>query len=295
MGEAGCVSWMFHRKGLLTFPKTISEEIEQKALRPIASELRQKTGLEVKLIYYSKQPSSASAQKIETSKTPSTSPRETPEPAKPQISSAEKEGPVVDLQSFKIKTDRPLSPLTFAPAMKDEKTTAESLAKKEVLREIPATPFILHQENPTAYPSIRPNGSTAKAGQAGSPQRSQETPAIKSSLTMKVQNFYQSSPGPERTAPKPVSIKFETSPSGFNAPKTEQPININKQDAPPAPLNDSFHESSPELPPMPPTASNSNEIRVVHYSDLRTPLNNLGISKNSVEKDNVLDLRKIVK
>lgn len=257
--------------------KMLGVEIEN-YLKPIENDLRRDLGIDIKLIQFGKPGPQQSNFEVRTTEKPAV--------------------PTVDLQSFKIKSEqpsRPLSPLNFP--------SARSGQEKE--REIPATPFILHQETPTVAPSITP--------------RPQEAPTIKSSLTMKVQNFYQSSSVPERPVQKPISVKIETPVTDFNTQKTAQPIKINpvrsssetlnsaltnltehspswqatgysasngvnKQDAPPTPKL--------ELPPTPPS-TNNNEARVVHYSDLRTPLNTLGLPKKEVEKENVVDLRKL--
>ncbi len=247
--------------------KTVSEDIEKNVLHPIELDLRGDLDVDIKLFYLGK-PKPRSADSVSQSVV-KTSEFQAKNIAK------EKEGQVVDLQSFRIKSEKPLSPLTFAPAMKEEKSTATAPIKKSETHDIPTTPFILHQESPTTPPS------------AQAISRPQEASSIKPSLTMKVQNFYQSSSAPERPIPKPVSIKVETSPSGFSAPKPEQPININRQDAPPAP--------KPDIPAATPSQTGPNqESRVVHYSNLRTPLTSLGTAKNVVEKDNILDLRKVL-
>lgn len=247
--------------------KAIAGDIEKNVLHPMAAELRRELNLDVKSIYFG-QPGQQQADYIQTE--PEIKPRAAePVPAESFKRPADSpKGPVVDLQSFSIKSDRPISPLNFASAMKEKTIAAEP--KKSGTAEIPPTPFMLHQENPTSAPSINP--------------RPQEFQPAKSSLTMKVQNFYQSSASEsDRPVPKPISIKVEMPSSGMNSEKIGQPIQVNRQDAPPAPKQEFTAPAAP--------AANE-EARIVHYSNLRTPINGIGLPKNVVEKDNILDLRK---
>ncbi len=307
--------------------KTITEDIEKNVLHPIEIDLRGDIGIDIKLFYIGKP-----------------KPKNQPDSVKSSISSEfgtvskiaqpKQEGPVIDLQSFKIKSDWPLSPLTFAPAMKEEKNTSESLKEEELINEI-AVPFILHQEfSPTTAPTLN--------------QRPQEVHSPKTSLTMKVQNYYQSLPTPERTVPRPVSIKVESSFGSQVAAKTpstgsgqatthiEQQIPITlsnsqselsgehsvsqnviaKQPTIPAPkgvgtptesvVADNSSQSygarlpdgqgqapSATLPPSQSYGGQAGQVRVVHYSTLRTPLNVLGVPKKETDKANVVDLRKL--
>lgn len=251
--------------------KAIAGDIEKDALHPMSTQLRRDLNLDVKSIYFG-QPSPKSSQIPPPSEV-------APAPAEAfKNNLIPPQGPVVDLQSFRIKSDRPLSPLTFASGISSKSTPEPKKeapqAEKALPQETHPTPFILHQENPTTAPSVNPQGPTQQIA--------------KSSLTMKVQNFYQSqastSPSTEKTVPKPISIKFETSDSANQ--KISTPIPVSKQDAPPAP--------KPEGPDLLPVTADSS-ARVVHYSNLRTPLTTVGTPKNSIEKDNVLDLRKIIK
>ncbi len=172
------------------------------------------------------------------------------------------------MQSFRIKSDKPISPLNFASAIKEKVVASEP--KNPEASETHPTPFMLHQENPTSAPVL---SSAPKEFQSAKP-----------SLTMKVQNFYQSSPSAStNTVPKPVSIKVEMPSADMNSHKIEQSVQVNQQDAPPTPRS--------ELPMNTPLAENQSS-RVVHYSNLRTPINSIGLPKNVVEKDNILDLRK---
>ncbi len=269
--------------------KTITEEIEKNILRPIEISLRSDTDIDIKLFYFGKPGPQNSVGTLERADsieeiTPKEETAKLPE--KPAV-------PTVDLQSFRIKSEqpsRPLSPLNFpstaatagqagsgrvAPALTPLEAAGVRSAPLPLTE--PASPFILHQETPTIAPTLNPKPSTLNPQAASLP---------KTNLTMKVQNFYQSSSVPEKPIQKPVSVRIETPVPDSTAQKTAQPIQITKQNTPPAP--------KPELPPTPPTASNSNEIRVVHYSDLRTPINSLGIAKNQITKDNILDLRKFM-
>lgn len=282
--------------------KTITEDIEKSALRPIAAELRDKLGLEVKVIYYGKEgvekktaPSIVSAPKAAPIPVPSAAgaiPSALPKTAEPQA--------------------KPMSPLTFTPsplppakpAMPSPATaTAAQPIRKEELTHESAAPFILHQESsPTAAPSLNPNAS---AGMSGAPQSSS---LPKSSLTMKVQNYFQAAGAPERTVNKPISIKVEAPSAQQAITQTEQKISVTKQPiAPvsvPKPEIPATQMNQPVMPKLQPAQTNApasqipaantadGQPRIVNYSSLRTPLDTLGLPKKDVSKDNVVDLRK---
>ncbi len=273
--------------------KSVTGDIIKSVLGPIETDLKRDLGIDIRLINFGKP--EAPQQKSE--KSPGTEQAESPSISRP----AGPQGSVIDLQSFRIKSDRPISPLNFPSAIKEEKsapavkTVPPAPAEQKNEHEIPPTPFILHQENPTSMPEIGRNS------QSGSPAKPQEFQAGKTSLTMKVQNFYQSNSGvPEKTAVKPIPIKVEMPYPGQDFGKTEKTIQVNRQDAPPNSLNNPLIESSDGHSPKQNISAESasaagQEPRVVHYSNLRTPINSVGLPKNVVDKDNILDLRKIVK
>lgn len=262
--------------------RSITQDIEINIFRPIELDLRGDLDIDIKLFYFGK-PGPQNQKESQTQELPDLeSPAEVaPAPvAEFRNNPIPPQGPVVDLQSFRIKSDRPLSPLTFASGISSKSAPEPKKEAPQTEKGLPEethpTPFMLHQENPTSAPSINPQGQISQTS--------------KSSLTMKVQNFYQSqastSPSAEKTIPKPISIKFETSTADSADQKISKPIPVSKQDAPPA--------LKSEIPDLLPVAADSN-ARVVHYSNLRTPLTTVGTPKNSIEKDNVLDLRKIIK
>ncbi len=280
--------------------KTIAEDIEKNALRPIEGELRSKIGVETKLIYHPR------AAEEKTAQTPSTihpskitGPAPLPStPARPATPAAPQPKPLTPAAS----SPRPISPLTFtekketgaslptppqmapsgaakqntaiqpttlgqpvkpaAPMMPATPTAAPKPQPVARPMQVPepqpaAAPFILHQEaSPTVAPSIAPQQHV--------------TSAPKQSLTMKIQNYYQSMGAAERPITKPVSVKMETAPNPVSAPAAPAPT--------PAP--------QPE------------QARVVHYSSFRTPITAEGTTKiepkATTPNQNVVDLRKFM-
>ncbi len=242
----------------VAFPvaRTIAEDIERNALQPIAAELRNKTGLEVKLIYYSK-PENASA-------APG---RATEQVQMPQIAPRPAQFGQIPPEkiSSPIGQEKQMSPLTFTATPVPPSASALSRTPKEELPMPPVTPFILHQESPTVAPTLN--------------QKPQETSLPKTNLTMKVQNYFQSATAPERPAQKPISIRIETPAS----PQPAQQVPMAKSPA---------AQTAQIIPPT--QTPSSTPLRVVHYSNLRTPITNLGAPKKEVDKDNVVDLRKFM-
>ncbi|MBU6141785.1 hypothetical protein KGO95_01530 [Patescibacteria group bacterium] len=283
--------------------KTIAEEVEKNALRPIEGELRSKTGIETKLIYHPRAAEKEEAPRpsVATAKTaegPASLPQETPRPA---VQAASQPKPVMPA----TPSPRPISPLTFTagpqkeiklpepPKMPSSGTPQTKPAApsqpippvspipsrmptaapkpQPIQRPMPspavepqpaAAPFILHQEaSPTVAPSIAPQQHI--------------TSAPKQSLTMKIQNYYQSMGTAERPISKPVSVQ------------TEIPI-APRASTPPA---------APDIKPTPQTE----QARVVHYSSFRTPITPEGTTKiepkaptPKAPNQNVVDLRKFM-
>lgn len=308
--------------------KTIAEDIERKALRPIETELRNKTGLEIKLIFYGK----TEGEKIKNQGIPPIGkiqpvPSSLPKMSVPSASSgqaplaASNIAQAVPLQTVPAK---PISPLTLTtaaapsasslagqagqtPLTPEKKAisapTPQSMRKDEPLHEA-ATPFILHQEgSPTAAPTLNQSGSMT-------PPRGPQTGSLpKTSLTMKVQNYFQSAGIPERPVSKPISIKVEAPAAQQAITQTEQKIPVMKQPAPsiipvytPVALKEQPRPASAPAMPSPSTNSpagqapsvNSGQARVVNYSNLRTPITDMGLPKKAVDKENIVDLRKFM-
>lgn len=294
--------------------KTITEDIEKNALRPIASELRDKLGLEVKLIYYGK----AGGEKEQAA--PTIKPISSAASIAKQPSLSATTPPPAQIKLEKQMSSSPSMTTPFPPAAKPITAAPTPIPKTPVIKKLEpafesATPFILHQESsPTSAPSLNQNTSMNHQSSSSLP---------KTSLTMKVQNYFQAAGTPERTAFKPVSIKVEAPSAQQTATQTEKIIPIMKQ---PIPMAD-----KPEIPPVKPLSmpatpkeqaltvnstnipaaqtpsisspagqagpipsASSGQARVVNYSNLRTPIDNLGLPKKDVAKDNVVDLRKFM-
>lgn len=290
--------------------KTIAEDIERKALRPIETELRNKTGLEIKLIFYGK----TESEKIKTQAIPAIgkiqpAPSSLPKMTIPSASSvADQTGQTPPSAATTAQpmpsqaiSAKPMSPLTFTPSaapLPSEKKVMPAPAPQPMRKEEPpyesATPFILHQEgSPTTAPTLNQNSSIT------SQQGPQTSSLPKTSLTMKVQNYFQSAGIPERPISRPISIKVEAPAAQQAITQAEQKIPVMKQSVPPvapvyapiAPKEQPRPAASPIMPAQP-AASPTGQPRVVNYSNLRTPVNNLGLPKKEVDRDNVVDLRK---
>ncbi len=261
--------------------KTIAEDIEKNALRPIEGELRSKTGIETKLIYHPRATEKEGAPKPSTA-----APKETPAPL-PQVPSrpipagAPQSKPTTPV----TPSPRPISPLTFTATAQKEVRLPEppkvsspvppvapaasampAPAPKPqpiprptpVAEPEPAAPFVLHQEgSATVAPTLSPQPRV--------------TSAPRTSLTMKVQNYYQSMGTAERPIAKPVSVQMET-----------PPMTPEKPAAPAAPIINQ--------------APQPEQARVVHYSPFRTPITSEGSLKKEqrTPDQNVVDLRKFM-
>ena len=233
--------------------KTISEEIEEKILRPIKSELRNDAGVDIKMIYFGKpgtraikeQPEPAapiigksfrdfiprkpgsrnSAASLSAHSAMQNGPAEFTLPGKPgeaPTPATPTAEPTIDLQTFEIKNK-------------------ENLVRSDLTNE-PTEPFILHQEDQLSGPSKS---------------------SIKPELNIKVQDYYQTTQPEQKKTP--ISVEIET---------PQQDPNLVRSD----------------LTNIKTTA------RVVHYSNLRTPVNNLGLAKKPLSADeNTVDLRKFSK
>ncbi|MDE2001625.1 MAG: hypothetical protein KGI60_03635 [Patescibacteria group bacterium] len=269
--------------------KTIAEEIERRALRPIQDELREKTGLETKLIYYGKPKEKVQNQQANAAAPLPPKPRFAP-PAPLTSQPKPAQSPMqTKPQPMSLSGEKPMSPLTFRPASKEESAVLPQIVKKVPeprMPEPPATPFILHQENPTFTPPAPPVPQPPAAAVQPRPS------AIKQSLTMKVQNYYQSAPMPERTIAKPISVSVETPAADRAAMQAERAIPVSTKT--PAPKLPAETHAVPLQTPNPPKPATTQQ-RVVHYSNLRTPLNVLGTPKAEPEQENTVDLRRFAK
>ena len=242
--------------------QAIADDIEKKALRPIETELKRETGVDVKLIYFGKpaaKPQAPAAEKpIVETKIPAIPvpqitvtpipppPPQIPEKPKPiENPKAKPEEPVVDLESFKIK-----GPL----------------------------PFMLHRET-AAYATPTP----------------EELLKIKSTMPTPPPMFAEK-PKIEIPEPKTAKLEISITPSPIIA-KISPTISSLAKEQKTVPLAQSQPQFKNQtvieslLPtPAETSAEESQKIRVVHYSGFRTPLNNIGTPKP--DNQNTVDLRK---
>lgn len=292
--------------------KTITEDIEKNALRPIAAELRDKLGLEVKLIYYGK----AGGEKERTAPLIKPMPAPTTAPTSSVITPKQAPLSAATPPPAQIKLEKQMAavpsaaPSPFPTSVKPIPPASATIPTTPVIKKMEpafesATPFILHQESsPTSAPTLN---------QMNQASASQTSSLPKTSLTMKVQNYFQAAGTPERTVTKPISIKVEAPAAQQAITQTEQKISIIKQPAPPIsvpkteiPSIPSTYSSSPSIQkeqplsvntkPMqtPSISSSAGQPRVVNYSNLRTPITDLGLPKKAVDKENIVDLRKFM-
>lgn len=278
--------------------KSIAQEIEERILRPVENELRRDVGVDVKLIYFG-QPHAKNAPSAPLNETllRNAGPYEQETTLAPINKTQEKiMEPVVDLSSFEIKSRGPVAakgyggqgpaaaksyggqgkipPTIFgqtfsSPSVDSTDSLQTSLGqtpsaplrarKPENEPEIPSSPFVLHQENQeTSTPSPTPT----------------TYPQTKIGLSTKIQDYYQSQPQFSKPEPnKPVTVKLET----FE--KNHQPESDN-----------SFGSTDKHLDAA---QSRQKTVRVVHYSGLRTQINDNGMAKTDVAPENTVDLRKI--
>lgn len=186
--------------------KSISQDIEEKVLKPIENELRRDVGVDVKLIYFGQlgprpaaaptipvkpiTPTPAATVPPAPAPAPIPAPQITPvapQPEMPQLAKPPKE-PTVSLKSFEVKEEE--------------------------------APFILHQEHPNSAPP--PSASETRT-------RPYEQLKIKPELNIKIKDYYQNDAdlrGSTRgSTQKPISVRVET-PSFDKAQDKQQKLRI---------------------------------------------------------------------
>jgi len=237
--------------------KTIAKDIENQALKPMESDLKKDLGLDVRVIYFGK-----------------------PGGEIPSEAPAEKEKSLPKDSEIYIPKESVSAP---TQETKPGEETSEPRVDLKTFEEI--TPFMLHQEKP---------GFEKRAS-------SEEGPKVNIKTT----------PGHsgQKEKSKPVSVRLE-SPSAETIPQVTEPT-LQKKTRPQLPAIPKAPTPPPENQMQPSEQKNklaadlekienlqeqfnqspADKMRVVHYHQFKTPVNNLGLPKQGQGEKSV-DLRR---
>ena len=184
--------------------KSIAEEIENKVLKPIETELRRDVGVDVKLIYFGKPQAGTSTMEQKTIIPPAqptftarTTPAAPPAPTAPL-------GQTSIQKSFKEFLEPSLALKTATP-----KIDLQSL-------ETPSSPFILHQETEV-------------------PPSSKPTFNARPDFNARIQNYSLPAGEEKKSSSKPISIRLET-PESFDGARDGQNRRVVHYSGPRTPL-----------------------------------------------------------
>ncbi|OGY68240.1 MAG: hypothetical protein A3H63_01880 [Candidatus Harrisonbacteria bacterium RIFCSPLOWO2_02_FULL_45_10c] len=180
--------------------KSITQDIEAKVLKPVASELRREVGVDTQLLYFGK-PGPRAIKEQENIPAPATSPFPSAIPleaGRPEATVALPTDRQAHPEAGRPLTGPPTIQKSFKDFLKPAPSTGSGQAapSEKITAETPktATPFMLHQET-----------SQEKSG-----EQSKDFFKTKPGINIKVQNYYQPVVEQPRPIEKPTTIKIET-------------------------------------------------------------------------------------